>query len=136
MTTTKKHADELLKKASRKVKPLVLTRRDTDEDAARRAGYPSVEVMLSTQEAQRRKKAAGKREAEAREKKEWLRRKTALVNAKNELKERLSFQSQHGNRVRAAIKDPELGRRVVKENEENNRKILELKGEIKQLAAL
>jgi len=136
VTTTKKHADELLKKASRKVKPLVLTRRDTDEDAARRAGYSSVEVMLSTQEAQRRKKAAGKREAEALEKKEWLRRKTALVNARKELEERLLFQSQHGNRVRAAIKDPELGRRVVKENEENNRKILELKGEIKQLVAL
>ena len=136
MTTTKKHADELLKKASRKVKPLVLTRRDTDEDAARRAGYPSVEVMRSAQEVQRRKKAAGKREAEALEKKEWLRRKTALVNARKELEERLLFQSQHGNRVRAAIKDPELGRRVVKENEENNRKILELKGEIKRLAAL
>ena len=136
MTTTKRHADELLEKASRKAKPSIITRRDTDEDAARRAGYPSVEAMRSAQEAQQRKKAAGKREAEVLEKGPEVLAGVAHRNDLNELKQRLSFQSQHGNRVRAAIKDPELGRRVVKENEENNRKILELKGEIKQLAAL
>lgn len=59
-------------------------------------------------------------------------RKVALINNREELKRRLIFQSQMGNRVRATVRDREAGRRVVEENQENTRRIGILKKLIKR----
>lgn len=59
-------------------------------------------------------------------------RKAALVKNKEELERRLVFLSQMGSRVRAAVRDRELGRRVVEENQANTRRIGVLRQLIEQ----
>jgi hypothetical protein len=54
---------------------------------------------------------------------EEMERKAQLIRNKEELERRLVFQTQMGNRVRAAVRDREAGRRVVEENNANTLRI-------------
>jgi hypothetical protein len=54
---------------------------------------------------------------------EEMERKAQLIRNKEELARRLVFQTQMGNRVRAAVRDREAGRRVVEENNANTLRI-------------
>ena len=64
---------------------------------------------------------------------EHERKKSAPIPAKKELSRLLEIQSGHGDRVRAAIRDRQLGEQVVRENNAITREILELRERIKLL---
>ena len=58
--------------------------------------------------------------------------KERLANYEIELEQCIIFQSGHGDRVRAAVFDREVGERVVAKNRENTARIAFLKSEIKR----
>ena len=64
---------------------------------------------------------------------EHERKKLAPTSAKEELSGLLEIQAGHGDRVRAAIRDRQLGEQVVRENNAVTRRITELRDIIKQL---
>ncbi len=105
---------------AKRVRPWVLLKR---EEAARRAGYNSFKEMKETQKKQKKRdKATKAKRAEGHLKADAL-RKALPGKLRKELDRCLVFQSQMGDRVRAAIKDREAGRRVVEENNANTRRI-------------
>ena len=103
------------------------------EEAAQRAGYPSVAVMKKELKKAERAKQLKREEQDRKYREEHRRKKTAPLAAKAELAELLSFQEGHPDRLRVAIKDRELGGRLVRENNEVTQRILKLREEIKKL---
>ena len=114
-------------------KPFTRTKRESPNSVARRGGKSSAEARLEAREKQRQDKVDSRRKQERKEKEARAQRKLNLSNAKEELEGRLKFRAGLGNRVRAALRDRKLSLQVVKENNENEKRIVELKRQIKRL---
>ena len=115
------------------VSPKRQYRRETFEDVATKLGYKDVEEFIGAKRVQRRLEIEKLLGAERDMVEAKRRRKQDLADAEKELKKRLIFKSKYGDRVRAAIRNRTEGKRVVKENSENNLRIAVLKQLIKKL---
>jgi len=115
------------------VSPKRQYRRETLEDVATKLGYKDVEEFIGAKRVQRRLEIEKLLGAERDMVEAKRRRKQDLADAEKELGVRLVFKSKYGDKVRAAIRNRDEGKRVVKENSENNLRIAVLKQLIKKL---
>ena len=124
MTHTKKQADELLRKHAR---PRVPFTRET-------AKSPSTMEDVLRRKAEAHRKIQDSRMEDERKCRELrIQQRRDLGVAEEELKRRLKLQSKHGDRVRASVRNRITGQRIVRENDENTRRIGELRSLIKKL---
>ena len=132
----RKYADRLLaeglRRSTRKGGRSVV-RRKTLDDAAVRAGYSDAEEMLAAERLRRRQEVIDGINAEKEKREAERAEKRRLAELKAELERCLVFQSQMGDRVRAALRSREAGERVVAENNANSERIAELRALIKRL---